>query len=403
MQPSKRSHIRPSNMQRIFYFAPISSDRIDRRHGVQHDAGAARNKVLGVCSALRRAGSFPVVVTAFAPAPISDAFRGAELFRERGICFAKVFCLGAGVRRRIVAGLTLLAFSMSAIRSRDSVIFYNHFPEYFLSAFYLRIIGRPGFMDIEDAPRPDRRGPKDVLERAFFAIMMRLCAEKNLIVSKNLADSLGLQQFLPVYGVSSYFDNATAAEAKFADETVKVLYGGAVLPETGLNLFCAAVRILASGGEKLPIHFYVTGHFEEAPMRAFENEMNGLGGVDISVLSHLSMAEYRKLAKEMDVGLCLKLPSSSMGQTTFPSKVVEIAALGMLLCSTRVSDVPYIFSESDAILLKSEDPAELAAAIKHAALDRGESAEKAKRGQKLVFEKFSSDRVGVQIMEFLRE
>ena len=55
---------------RLFYFAPISNTRMDRELGYQLDVPSARNKVLGVCGAVRQQGVFPVVVTSIAP-PLS--------------------------------------------------------------------------------------------------------------------------------------------------------------------------------------------------------------------------------------------------------------------------------------------------------------------------------------------
>ena len=71
----------------------------------------------------------------------------------------------------------------------------------------------------------------------------------------------------------------------------------------------------------------------------------------VSVYGKLTMSDYRAFMDTMDIGLCLKLSSTGIGETTFPSKVVEIAASGLLLCATSISDVPLIFDDASAIIL----------------------------------------------------
>jgi glycosyltransferase involved in cell wall biosynthesis len=388
---------------RLFYFASVSNTRLDRELGRQLDIPSGRNKVLGVCAAVRQQGVFVTVVTALAPQSPMRVFSKARLYRSDGVCVAQLFTLGRGAVRRIVASYSLLLFAITALSREDYVVFYNYYPEYLPSALFLRLRGRTPIFDIEDSPRRDQTGPWDLVNRICFPLMKWLCDRKYLIVSKTLARKLGLERSLAVYGVADYFTNGSNAIQRFTRSEVNIHYGGALMRATGLDLFMDAVRHLVASEPGLCAHFHVTGLFEPEALHQFAADISGRSRIQVSVYGKLMMSDYRALMDTMDIGLCLKLPSTDMGQTTFPSKVVEIAALGLLLCSTSVSDVPLIFDDTNALVLKSEDVGELAAALSSAIRDRDQSKKRAEQGRRLALRRFSKACVGADIVDFLRE
>ena len=89
-----------------------------------------------------------------------------------------------------------------------------------------------------------------------------------------------------------------------------------------------------------------------------------------------------------------------MGATTFPSKVIELAAHGLLVVSTRVSDVPDIFDESTAFLLKEATPLNLANVM----LDIANYPEKAHvvaiNGQNMITSLCSYKKIGSELIQF---
>jgi spore maturation protein CgeB len=100
------------------------------------------------------------------------------------------------------------------------------------------------------------------------------------------------------------------------------------------------------------------------------------------------------------VGLCLKLGASELGETTFPSKVIEIASAGMLLLTTRVSDVPRLFSDEEALYLSSETPLDLANAIHWLLAHREQAAAMASRGAIQIQAVCAQSRVGRDLKNF---
>jgi glycosyltransferase involved in cell wall biosynthesis len=395
MQPEPQSdRMSTRKSGRLFYFAPVSTDSMNRKYGQYFDVGAASNKVVGVCIAVQRAGCFPVVVSGLLP-----GMAATEHLHTDGLCFAKLPVFGHGAIKRLAAGLAYLRYAMRFTRKGDVVLLYNYFPEFVPVALYLRLMGRPAVLDIEDGPRDDVMGLFDRAQRLSFRLLMRLCARKYVIVSRSLALRLGLERFLPVYGVASFHDGGRVP--KFAGPAINILFSGSIDASTGLGLFSDAVRLLAGERQARPLHFFVSGKFEEAPLRALAADVEARSDIRITLTRNLSRAEYRQLAENADVGLSLKLPSHAVGQTTFPSKVLEFAAMGMLLCATPVSDVPEIFNKTNAVLLESEEPRHLADVLRAIAANPAGALEKAQRGRAEVLTRFSDLVVGNSLIDFL--
>src|SRR5207237_143858 len=144
---------------------------------------------------------------------------------------------------------------------------------------------------------------------------------------------------LTVYGTAVPSPSAP----RFAGAAPLVHFGGSLLRETGLELFRAAVELIEHEAPESALRFVVTG--SAAP--------GALAGMPprVAVAAGLDQPRYRALLDSVDVSLSLKLPSSEMGQTTFPSKTIEIAAAGILLVATPIGDVPALFDDTQAVLL----------------------------------------------------
>ena len=356
---------------------------------------------MGICAALKSAGELPVVVSALIPWRRRDG-TCVQHIRADGFAYAKLFTSGRGLLRRLLSAASYLWYAIRHVRRNDAVLLYNFFPDYIPAAAYLKLIGRPAVLDIEDAPHSEQSGPWKFVNPLFFRIMLRLCEKRYVTVSRAIGEQFQLQRFMPVYGVADSFQGAGNNAPRFASPRIRILLGGAILPETGSGLFLDAVRMLATSHPDLPIDFLVTGQFARADMAALAEEVEAHSGIRVIASANLSRAEYSAIVHGADAGLCLKLASTGMGQTTFPSKVIEYAALGLLVISTRVSDVPHIFDQSNAALLDSESPEALVATLVTLVGDRVTAATRARAGQALVLQNFSRQALGRELAAFIR-
>ena len=386
---------------RTFYFCAVATDGLNRRFGTSFSAGAATGKVLGLCAALRSTGEMPVVVSALIPWRSRDGGCTRHM-RTEGIGYAKIFSLGQGVLRRLIAGGAYLLYAIRYIRCGDTVILYNYFPDYIPAAVFLRLMGRPAILDIEDAPNPAQIGLWQYVNAACFRVMLRLCANRYLTASHLIGDKSHLKCFLPVYGVADAFQGAGSDQLRFQGARIRVLFGGgSIRPETGSDLFLAAVRELARSYSDAPIDFLITGQFPTLQIAQLERDVKACSSIRIFPNANLSRTAYYKMVQAADAGLCLKHANTTLGQTTFPSKVIEFAAVGLLVCSTRVSDVPRIFDTESAVLLDTESPMELALALVDMAADRQRAAARARAGQHVVMSRFSKNKVGPMVSDFI--
>jgi glycosyltransferase involved in cell wall biosynthesis len=172
--------------------------------------------------------------------------------------------------------------------------------------------------------------------------------------------------------------------------------------DTGLDLFCDAVRILANDlpPASCQIQFIITGFggAEQITNLAYYCQNTA---IEILHLSNVSPSEYKQQLYSCDAALALKIPDREITQTTFPSKVIEITSNGLLLISTRASDVPKLFDSSSAMLLQEASPQVLADTITTALLNRSTMQSIALNGQLSAMKLFESKQVGKRILDFI--
>lgn len=383
---------------RVFYVSPVASEDLNRRFSQRLYVGPADAKVFGVCRALRAEGARAVIVSTSLNRRAGG--RWHEALRTQGMPYVRVGAAGRAGKRRVIAALSFLSFARRVVQKDDQVLLYNFFPEYFFLALYLKLAGRPAMLDIEDGPTASERGARGIMTRVSYALVRPLTVKRCVVASKSLASKLGLDEVLPIYGVAR---DAPRQEApRFQSARLGVLYGGAIMPETGSELFISAVRMLAARSPDSRIDFHITGHFDTEAFARLKNEIEANSSLRLFVHGAVSADQYRELTETADVGLCLKLPSHEMGQTTFPSKVVEIASLGLLLCTTAVSDVPELFDGTTAAVLAGEDPEELADLLANIEHNRGRWAAVAERGQKTAQQLFAPTAVASRLKKFLQ-
>ncbi|WP_299638988.1 glycosyltransferase [Devosia sp.] len=380
----------------MHYFSLVSNDDLNARYGARLHAGPAAAKVWSVCRALQHVGEHPVIVTGLIPGAAADLLAPPQMVESHSVPVAKLATAGRRIARRLTAALSFLRYASTRVRPGDAVLLYNAFVDYIPAAIYLRLRGRPAILDLEDGPRTDERGLRGAVGRWSYLILRRLCQQRVVTVSTLLAQTLGLRRALPVYG--SWTPGQVAERSH--GPTLRVLFGGAILQETGVELFIGAVKRLRYTAD-VPIRFDVTGFYP----REIGDRLRELASPDGPVPLHLHgevlQAEYRRILESADVGLCLKLSAGSMGQTTFPSKAVEIMTSGLTLVSTSVSDIPRLFGPDQAVILREESVGELVEVLRMLALNRELCRAIGRNGQAFARERFSPQRVGKELAAFL--
>ncbi len=383
---------------RVFFLGPINTSRMAAATVPGLLVGAASRKVLSMVSALRGVGRAAHLIAA----PVLPAGGRLRRFaggthREGGASVIRLPALTHGPLNRLLAAWSYLAFCLR-VRRDDAVVLYNFYPEFLPAALLLRLRGRPAVLDIEDFPN-DRTDWRERVGRWSYRLVRPLCRPGILAASTQIVRLSRAPEGCVVHGVA-LADGGALPPMPPCDAGLQILFGGSMHPETGVDLLAEAVRILrrTETAERPPIVIHVTGFGDIGPLVGLADDA-GASRIRIRIAQGLDLDGYRKVLAACHCGLSLKLPRTVMGDTTFPSKVIEIAANGLALVSTAVSDVPDIYAGAAAFV--DDDPATLAARLAALAADRGLLEDLRRKGHARTLAHCSPAAVGARLDAFL--
>lgn len=360
---SKRGNVNGGvqSRSRVFYVGMITPDSYGAAIGEETYASAAERKMMLVTRALRSVGQRALIV--------SLPFVGD---RGRRVAYNSVITFEYGVLllftptfrsryiRKILGPFFLAGLLQCHVRPGDTVILYNHSVEYMVALTLLRLRGIRVVHDIEDVPILGERGVRSSLNRLGFAMTSRMTSRRKMVVAEHVARSLNLEDYVVIRGVAAGAGDVPHAThrkwaALRAGGALILHFGGTLLPDTGVDLFCAAVEALSQLGEALPrpIVFKVTGTGAFDRVRALQSSIGAHGRVRLEISEQVGKRDYDALIQSCHAGLSLRRPGADYSNTTFPSKVIEITSRGIALISSDQGDVSTLFDARTAFLLNS--------------------------------------------------
>jgi glycosyltransferase involved in cell wall biosynthesis len=232
---------------------------------------------------------------------------------------------------------------------------------------------------------------------ALAAVVDRSCADGVLLACRPLARQSSIQRMFLHYGI---VESSPIVADWSQDGPLVALLGGTVGRDTGACTLEQALKAIAKSSDPVAalIKVRITGKGDA--IGRFEELQRRHGLPEVIVHGRLTDAEYTEVLERSQVGLALKPISGALADTTFPSKVLELASKGLLVISTNVSDVKQVMGDG-ALYLNSNDPLELAALLRWAATNREEARAVASAGHRTVATQFSGAVVAVRIAEFL--
>jgi glycosyltransferase involved in cell wall biosynthesis len=389
-------------LARQFFFAPIMLPSYNERQQQRFLVGAAAHKVVGMVAAVREHARRAVIVSSpIVTASRSRWFFGGFACRDARLPCAYLPAISVRGLNRLFAALCYLRFAWRQVERGDVVVLYNYFPEYIPVAAWLRWrLGRDHVLiDIEDGPRSDENDLRGFATRFSLRILKRLCSERAIVVSRELAQTLSIADACVINGVCA--EQAVPAPRAFGTP-ITFLYGGTIEPATGLDLFVAGVRQFARKHRDLAarVRFVVSGFGGADTLGALAREVID-AGVCVELHQDIGPREYRQLLAQADVGLSLRIPGTELATTTFPSKVVEFASHGLLVLSTDVSDVSLLFDECSAALLYEATPDALADRIASIVENPESHRRMAEWGRRIIASSCGRREVGARLVEFL--
>lgn len=383
---------------RVFYFSPNIYENYRNINGEFFSSSPGGNKVAGVVGAL---GLYhPAVWTVSAPVVSS----GVKRFYQKRIIkggrgWASVYFPAFRNRwiNRTTAFFSYFWFCLWYVSSNDKVIFYNFFPEYVPAAIILKIKGCAGILDIEDSPRKNESlGWFELLNRYSFVVLRKL-SDKRLIAASNwISNEYGQGNSFVCHGVNRFTRNPLSDFS-----TIIVLFSGAKTIEWGNEVFIDAIKALALWPIELrkKIKFYVTGFGDFERIRQCEQKFHE--ALDIIIIENATSAEYKNILLKANVGLELRIPESEGAQTTFPSKLVELATSGLLVITTGSGDISSVLPKDAAIFISKPYAKSLSDALLNIVNNPVQCVEISNRGYSAMSNCSDPSHIGLVLNNFL--
>lgn len=339
---------------RVLIICNALDDVTREQRGITTDSPAASRKIFMLCHALRLAGVRPCIVSlGRGRAGGSKDFFPSVLRRVEGV---PVFYAPFSRIRFLSELISLLAPLGIVIKLRrqnpKAIIFYNSMTAYLPSLLASSVLGYRNVLDLEDGQIP-ASGQKHAgfLARLVPRLFDRFCKGGALLACNALAEYTTSRPVLSYYGTAV----AEQSSSKWQSEYVKVLMGGTLCFDTGTELLIDTIRQLRRDAPPLAAQlcFEVTGSGPSLEgLTALAAEA---GTPKVIVYGRTTDMQYREVLRRCDVGLALKLNNGPLANTTFPSKVIEFAAAGLLVLTTDISDVRQVLG-SGALYLTRDEP-----------------------------------------------
>jgi glycosyltransferase involved in cell wall biosynthesis len=384
---------------KFFYICNVFEEKVKKERHISTDSPAASGKVIRLCRAVRSAGGFVSIISLGRGRQSGTWKAFAPTIRRSGrVPIVYLHYLNVPILTHIITALSLCTVLWRVTDRNSVLIFYNSEPHYTLALVLNRIMGRRCILDLEDGYRSDDKSLRGVINGYLLRLYNILIDGGAMVASTSLKSQTPLEPKRVFYGVAPIVD----VERHWSKDKLNVLFGGSLLRDTGAELFLEALGVITTDYPQVHgrIKFFITGTGDYTGK--IEKASKGVAADFIVFFGNVDKGKYKQLLRESHVGLCLKLPSSPMGATTFPSKVVEIATNGLLLLSTRVSDVPLVFADSEAFFLDEVTPNALAESLVHILNNPEKSRQMACNGKRKIRELLAPTIVGNKLLRFWR-
>lgn len=384
-------------MQRFFYISNVFDENVKQHRSIRGDSPAASGKVIRLCRAVRQQGGEAIVISLGRGRQRGSwKWYPSVIQNSEGVPIIYAAYFDAPILTHIVSIFSLFFILFKKTRRDSVLIFYNFLAYYIPTLIVNRLMGRRCILDIEDGCRNDEITFKGRLNFFLLKLHNLFCNGGVMLASSSLIDQTSLRPAIVCYGVIPIVQ----CHKNWHTSKIQVLFGGALLKETGAELFLNTLNLLAKNHPDIisKLKIVVTG-FGKMSVDIREKAITQYKGF-VEFRGSVSDMEYVSLLHKSHVGLCLKLPDMSMGSTTFPSKVVEMAAFGLLIVSTKVSDVPLLFSENSGVLLEKASPEDLASVLSNIVESPEKYRKIALQGQKQITSLLSHQKVGSALKNF---
>lgn len=386
-------------VRRVFILCNAIGDDVRAERGITTDSPAATRKIVMMAQVLASGGVRPTLLSLGRGQATGTPDRfPAHAGRIGGVPVA----YGRFTRRRLWSKWQSLVAPLPILWSRrrharhTTLLLYNRMASHVVALWFARLLGYRTMLDLEDGQVPVAGQSIPLRIRALIAVTDRGCRGGAMLACKALAQATSLRPVLPYYGVV----DPSGPARDFVQPVVHALIGGTVARDTGGDMLAAAIVLLRDEDPELArqLHVHVSGSGDMVEsLRAMAAATDAPA---ITVHGRLDNDGYRRLLDQCSIGFALKPNGGALANTTFPSKVTELAAAGMLVLTTDISDVRDVLGDG-AVYLVRDDPALLKRCIADILRDRDASAALGQAGQRNVAERCARGPAGRRLAGFV--
>lgn len=388
--------------QVVVYLSNAVDESIKAERAITTDSPAATNKVLALAGAMRGVGMRCTVLSLGRGRQNGTGIQHAATARRLEHCTVLYAAFWQSPWLTHLVSFVSLAWLLAKLIRRHPglcVLVYNRAYHYLPALLLARLLGVRVYLDLEDGYIVEGRGGIRHLKNTVTRRLFRwFCPHGSMVANIGLAGQLDQPPAMVCHGIAS----ATLAPCQdWNSGRLQVLFSGTLLEEVGCNLLLAAVDILRRQNPDLvqKMHVVVTG---KGPFAEAFRSLAKQAPEWLSFGESVRRTDYLNVLNSSHVGLSLRMSAYEMGATTFPSKVVEYAEHGLLVLTTRASDVPMLFGE-DALYLEEESAQALAALLASLPELRENLRTTAIRGRERVMRACASEVVGRDLRRLLTQ
>lgn len=387
--------------QRVIFVCNALEDSTRIEREISSDSPAASKKIFLMALALKQAGVKVVILSMGRGSQNNDGkYFKSKIVRHRGIPIVYAPFSQKPIISQLISFISLpyLLYRMNKFRGTSITIFYNRTTAYISALLMSSVIGYKRVLDLEDGEFfPKEKLSLHLLYNKCKSILYtRLCNGGTILACRALSTG-HIKNELCYFGA---IEQCSSEISWQSDSSIKFILGGTVSYDTGAGNLIEAIRILRKKDElwARKLEFVITGkgdcieHFKKLSMdNAFPI---------VKVAGRLSDEEYSLMINRCNVGMALKPNKGILANTTFPSKVIELASAGLLVLTSDISDVRHVLKDG-AIYLNDDSVDTLLKSLKYISQDTSSCIDIAKKGILYVNESCSMKKAGSNLSEYL--
>ncbi len=370
-------------MKSLLILCNAIDDVTRNERGITTDSPAASRKIFMTAQALRRVGISPVVIS-LGRGRHTGTTRWFAATARRSANVATLYL--AFVDRPLLSYLVSLVAPAIAIRAcarrspRPVLLLYNRSLTYVAAVIVARAYRLPIVLDLEDGYTGTGRRLRERFMRLGTRSFDALCGGRALLACSALASATRLRPTMVYYGVSDVQPRSDTA----VSGGVTALLGGTIARDTGADLLADAVLKLRQAAPSWASDLTIEITGKGPSLQRLVALVDAPGEPRVMVWGRISDSEYAALRSRADVGLALKPNRGLLAQTTFPSKVIEMAAAGQLVITTDISDVRKVLGDRGARYVTTDTADALIDELRWVVENRDEAVATAARGRSAV-------------------